>query len=205
MVKQDDRRALMEAAQGGNREAFEKLVTQERGRIRALVASRLSAHIALEVDSDDVYQETVLRAFKSIETLEWRGEDTFLPWIGGIAENVILELARKRARERKTTLEQDIPADVISPSRTMRREERFQRLEDCLDNLTPEHRRVIFLTRIEGLTFQKAAKRMGRSPDAIKQLLYRALKQLKSTFGDTESFHLTDRTLNDGEGEVHGR
>ncbi|MBI4582950.1 MAG: RNA polymerase sigma factor [Planctomycetes bacterium] len=205
MVKEQNIRALIEAAQDGNREAFEKLVEREARRLRALAASRLSAHIVLEVDLEDVHQETLLRALKSIRSFEWRGEGSFFPWLGGIVEKVILELARKGARERKAPLDPDLPAEGVSPSRVLRREERLQRLEDCLEALSPEHRQVIHLTRIERLTFPEAAERMGRSPDAVKQLLYRALKQLKSTFGDTESFHLPTRGLKDGKGGGHGR
>ena len=46
---------------------------------------------------------------------------------------------------------------------------------------------------------------MGRSPDAIKQLLYRALKQLKHSFGDTESLNLPDRTLGVDKEDDDGR
>lgn len=137
--------------------------------------------------------------------LEWRGEDSFLRWAGGIAEHVILDLARQRARERKTPLEGDVPGSAVSPSHALRRDERFERLEDALKRLRPEHREVIILTRVERLNFDEAAKRMGRSPDAVKQLLYRALKQLKAEFGDTGSFHLPDRSFRGQSGDGHER
>ena len=195
MEKQQDSQALVSSAQNGDRDAFERLVSRDRARLRALVASRVTAHVVLGVDVDDVYQETLLRAFKSLSKLEWRGESSFLRWAGGIAEHVILDLARQRARERETSLEGDVPGSAVSPSRALRRDERFERLEDSLKRLSPEHREVIVLTRVDRLSFDETAKRMGRSPDAVKQLLYRALKQLKAEFGDTESFHLPERSL----------
>ncbi|MBI4601615.1 MAG: RNA polymerase sigma factor [Planctomycetes bacterium] len=203
-----DTRELVSAARDGDRAAFEALVARHRGRIRALVASRLEAWLALGADADDVYQETLLRALKSIARLEWRGEGSFLRWLGGIADNVILELSRKRARERQVALDGldvRVPAADASPSRALRREERLERLEGSLASLSPDHRRVIVLTRIEGLTFEEAAQRMGRSADAVKQLLYRALKELKEAFGDTESLHLPDRGLPGAEGGSDGR
>jgi RNA polymerase sigma-70 factor (ECF subfamily) len=199
MVKPQDSRMLVEAAKAGDREAFEKLVSRERPRIRALVGSRLHAHIVLGVSADDVYQETLLRACQSIGRFEWKGKDSFLRWLGGIAENIILHLARKRARERSEPLEEDVPAREVSPSRAVRREERFQRLEDALDELSLEHRKVIRLVILEGLTFDEAARRMDRSREAIKRLLYRALRNLKSVFGDTESLHLPDLALGSAE------
>ncbi|MBN1835033.1 MAG: RNA polymerase sigma factor [Spirochaetales bacterium] len=201
MVDPHDSQALTEAARAGDREAFERLILQHRRRIRSLVASRLNAHIVFGVCVDDVYQETLLRAYQSIGRFEWRGKDSLFHWLGGIAENVILQVARKRARERGTPLNEDVPVDQVSASRALGREERFRRLEESLDDLTSEHREVIMFVRVEGLTLAEAAKRMGRSPDAVKKLLYRALKNLKAAFGETESLHLPDRSLERAEGK----
>ena len=77
----------------------------------------------------------------------------------------------------------------------MRRQERFDRLEAAVKQLAPEYRQVILLCRIEGLTSAEAAERLNRSPAAVRQLLLRALRELKQTFGDTESFNLPDRRL----------
>jgi RNA polymerase sigma-70 factor (ECF subfamily) len=193
MAKENDTRTLIARAQEGDREAFERLVSEDRARLHALVASRLGARLVLRLEF--VYQETLLRAFQSLGRFEWQGEDSFRRWFGGIAENVILELARERARRREAPLRGDRTAGAVSASRAMRRDERFARLEDSLGKLSPEHREAILLVRVDGLGFEEAAERMGRSPDAVKQLLYRALKQLKATFGDTESLHLPGRAL----------
>jgi RNA polymerase sigma factor (sigma-70 family) len=72
----------------------------------------------------------------------------------------------------------------------MRREERWERLEKSLAALSPDHREVIRLARIEGLEVREIAARMGRTPSAVKNLLLRALKELKRSFGDTESLRL---------------
>ena len=39
------------------------------------------------------------------------------------------------------------------------------------------------------------AERMGRSENAVRNLLFRAMKELKKSFGDTESFHLGSGSL----------
>ena len=79
-----------------------------------------------------------------------------------------------------------------------RREERLSRLQEALEALSPEHREVIRLARFEGLPLREVARRMGRSPGAVRQLLWRALQALKASFGDTESLHLPERGLEDG-------
>ena len=83
----------------------------------------------------------------------------------------------------------------------MRQDERFDRLHDAIKNLSSEYRDVIMLSRIEGLTFEEIAGRMNRSPAAVKQLLWRALKKLKESFGDTESLHLPERSFLEGDND----
>ena len=77
----------------------------------------------------------------------------------------------------------------------LRRNERFDRLQESIDNLSAEYREVIVLARIEGLRIKEIAQRMNRSPDAVKKLLRRGLKKLRDGFGETESLHLPDRSL----------
>jgi RNA polymerase sigma factor (sigma-70 family) len=73
----------------------------------------------------------------------------------------------------------------------------LDRLEQAVQALSPDHREVVRLARIEGLQVDEIAKRLGRTPSAVKNLLLRALKELKKSFGDTESFRLPQRPPKD--------
>ena len=75
----------------------------------------------------------------------------------------------------------------------MRRRERFARLKDAFGQLNPDYRKVLELSRFEGLSIKRIAEEMNRTPDAVKKLLSRALKQVKHEFGDTESLSLPQR------------
>lgn len=83
----------------------------------------------------------------------------------------------------------------------LRRHERFDRLEAAVKKLTPEYRQVVLLSRIEGLSAKEIADRMNRSPNAVRHLIVRALRELRAHFGDTESLHLPDRRFPVGEGD----
>ena len=78
----------------------------------------------------------------------------------------------------------------MSPSRSLRRRERLDRLQAALDALSPDHRQVIVLARLKGLRMTEIAERMERSPNAVALLLARALAKLRESFGDTESLPL---------------
>ncbi len=95
----------------------------------------------------------------------------------------------------------EIPVDVVSPSRVLRREERFDRLEDALGSLSAEYRQVLVLVRLEGLPIKEVARRMDRSYKAVSHLPFRATRKLREVFGDTESLQLPDRRFTHEGGE----
>ena len=65
------------------------------------------------------------------------------------------------------------------------------------DYITKPFKPKGLLARIEGLSLAEVAERMNRSQGAVAQLLWRALRALRDRFGDTESFHLPERRLED--------
>jgi RNA polymerase sigma-70 factor (ECF subfamily) len=190
-----DPQTLVRQAQAGDRAAFEQLIALYRQRLGTVVYLRLGALVRQRVDADDVLQETFSRALASLSRFEWQGNDCFFAWIRGIAEHVILEEANRQKRRRAQELPEDAAAELTSQSHALRREERFERLKAALKTLTPDHRRVILLSRLQGVPVKDVAVLMNRSPDAVTNLLARALERLRQEFGDTDSLHLPDRLL----------
>jgi RNA polymerase sigma-70 factor (ECF subfamily) len=191
---------LIRKAQQGDRGAFGQLAQLHQERLSVLAQSRIRAHYlhgTLEVD--DVLQEAMSRAFQCLRRFQWQGEGSFHSWLAGIAERVILEAVRNRKRDPRLKLT-DVPTGGASPSKALRRNERFDRLKAALGRLTSEYRQVIELSRLEGLKIREVALQMNRTPEATKKLLYRALEQLKQEFGDTQSLHLPDRSLTSEQG-----
>ncbi len=201
---QEETQYLIERAQEGDRKAFDLLIEKYHHRLMSLIRSRLQALGAFGFDPQDILQEILLQAFKAIGQFKWRGKDSFMPWLGGITERVILHQRRQCSRRKATPLEKEPYDSQVSPSRIMRRSERFERIEEALKTLSSDHRKVIKLARIDGLKIKEIAKIMNRSPNAVMQLLWRALEKLKANFGDTESLHLPDRSLLEDTGGEEG-
>ncbi len=189
---------LVKEAQAGHRAAFDELSSRLRSAVLERVRQRVGDRLRVHVEPEDILQETFLRAFESIELFRWNGDNSFLRWLNGIAENRILYHADRLKRSRVFRLDRDVRDSRTSPSRGIRRKERFEKLEKALERLSPKHREVILLARIEGLPVKEVAKRTGRTPNATAQLLWRALQKLRETFGDTESLHLPNRRLDEG-------
>ncbi|MBN1420633.1 MAG: sigma-70 family RNA polymerase sigma factor [Planctomycetes bacterium] len=195
--------ALIAKAQTGDRAAFAALVSACRADLEAVIRSRLGPALRGEIQEEDILQEVSLRAFRGLGMFRAQDSTAFLRWLVRIAVNVIREMARRHRRHVIVPLTGDAPGRDLTQSGSMRRNERFDRLQGSLNALSPEHREVILLSRIERLPLKVVAERMGRSPDAVAHLLARALRKLKGSFGTTDSFHLPDRRLED-RGENHG-
>lgn len=192
---------LVARAQRGDATAFNELVKAYRSRLESVIASRMGQHLRGRVDPEDIVQEVFLWVFKSIKRFQWLGEDSFFRWLRGIAENAILKVANREKKKLALPLLTDTPAFEVTPSKAIRRNERFDHFQAALDSLRPDHREVILLARIQRLKFDEISRKMNRSTDAVKQLLRRALKELKAAFGETESLHLPDRGLTSGGGD----
>jgi RNA polymerase sigma-70 factor (ECF subfamily) len=56
------------------------------------------------------------------------------------------------------------------------------KLERAVDELKPEYREAIILTKIEGLSYQEIGQKMGKSSDAVRMLATRAIAELTAIF-----------------------
>lgn len=193
MVENESTEALVTQARNGDRVAYGRLAERFIERLRSLVQSRLGPALREDLEVEDVVQETFRLGLEGIERFAWQGEESFLRWLGTISENLIRKNARTKARRPAMEEILEIEGSGTSPSVHLRREERFDRLQQALESLPPDYREVIRLSRIEGKKTSEIATLMGRSSSAVKQLLFRALRRLRESFGETETLHLPDR------------
>lgn len=195
MTESDRGRFLIERARDGDRGAFEELATSASSALLARIQRRMGADLKQDLDPEDVLQETFVRAFQSIGSFRWQGKGSFESWLYGIALRIILHSARERGKWNLLRVTREPEAEAPSPSRLQRREERFDRLARSLESLSPEYRQVVQLARLEGLSIAEIARRVNRTPGSVRNLLFRAMKQLRESFGDTESLGLPERSI----------
>ena len=202
MVMEKSTEQLVSAAQGGDRKAFDTLAERYRPRLKRQIQARLSESARGKLTAEDVIQETFLRAFSSMPRFRWSGDESFYRWLASIAEYRIRNAAKK-VGWRQLHIEHEAPAAGTSPSRSMRREERFDRLQASMDDLDEDQRRAIYLARVEGLALRQIAAQLGRSEEAIRKLVARGLLKLRESIGDTESLSLPDRALRLSDEDSH--
>jgi RNA polymerase sigma-70 factor (ECF subfamily) len=209
---------LVKKAQSGEKPAFSLLVERYQDKLEFLIHVRMGARLRLRIEADDVFQETLLQAWKSLQDFSSSKDGSFFSWLGGISEHVIQNLdrryfkTRKRDPRREVAMAQLAPAwgkedsgdrpsfelasaEDCSPSKGLRRSERFDRLEMALNELSPVHREVILLAFIQELPVKEVSRRLGRAPKAVSMLIFRALGRLRAILGNTDSFHLPAGSL----------
>ena len=111
---------------------------------------------------------------------------TLMGWLMRIAENEIRDQADFQHRQRRDVAADlpidaggiDVAARVRSALSDAVMNEEAERLGAALEALDPDHREVIVLRKLEELSFREVAARMGRSEDACRMLLARAMVAL---------------------------
>src|SRR6266508_2719362 len=85
-------RALLEAARGGDEDAFGHLIEPFRGPLHAHCYRMLgSLH-----DAEDALQEVLLRAWRGLQGFDHRRP--LRPWLYQVATNLCLDLIRRRSK-----------------------------------------------------------------------------------------------------------
>jgi RNA polymerase sigma-70 factor (ECF subfamily) len=178
---------LVRQAQGGDRTAFEELVR----RTSRLVFARLyldtgDAHVA-----EDLLQETLLLAYRSLRQLT--DPAGFRSWLLTIAQNVLVDAARRETRLKRTaplravTPLAAVPASAPPPEEEVQRAELRERVLAVLRSLPEEYRLPLTLRYLAGADYETIGTQLGLSNGSLRGLLHRGLKMLRARlpeFGD---------------------
>lgn len=166
------------------------------GWLKLLARSEIDSRFQGKFSASDAVQQTLLEAWRCWDRFRGEGEPARLAWLRQILAHQLAHLARqygatqKRdvARERSleqslaqssARLEQLLAGPDATPSGLAMRNERQLRLAEALERLPEDYRQVIILRNLEDLPHEEVARRMNRSPGAVRMLWMRALAALR--------------------------
>jgi RNA polymerase sigma-70 factor (ECF subfamily) len=152
-----------------------------------------------KLESMDLVQDVLLSALRDLGDFRYRDEGDFLRWLSRIAENRLKDNldklhADKRDIRREVRLDDfgahtegrcfggPRPVDETTPSVIMSRKEELDELAKAMDELKPEYKEVIVLTKIEGLSYKEISHKLNRSDEAVRKLFTRAMAALTSAY-----------------------
>ena len=80
MTTQEPTSELVSKACSGDRQAFDTLVELYRLRLLRQIESRVGTNLRARLEPEDVFQDTLVRAYESIQRFRWQGEESFYSW-----------------------------------------------------------------------------------------------------------------------------
>ena len=171
---------LLERAKAGDRAALDQLFTRYLPALRRWARGRLPHWARDLMDTDDLVQETVVRAVTRIEHFEMRHEGALQAYLRQAVVNRIRDAVRRTKRSPTATgLNDDEVAVGASPLERAIGSEAVERYEAALARLRPGEREAI-VARVEmDGSYQEIAHALGKaSPDAARMAVSRALVRL---------------------------
>lgn len=150
-----------------DRERFTTIYDECRQRVWAYVVSRAGRQVA-----DEVVSETFAIAWRRFDQIPQNA----LPWLLGVARNVLRDTIRAEARREglRREMREWITGDVADHVA-----ERLGVLK-ALAGLTEDEREILILVAWQGLSPRDAAKVLGCSVPAFRVRLHRARKRLRT-------------------------
>ncbi len=173
---------LVQKTKNGDLDAFDELVRRYEGKIYGLAYRFMGNH----ADASDLAQDTFIRVYQALAG--FRGDAAFSTWIYRIAANICRDELRKRQRRRSVSMDEMIdasPANVptadgsYSPEETVQRYEVQRQVQFCLNELSDDHRLVLVMREIQGLSYEEIAGALQCSMGTVKSRISRARSALK--------------------------
>jgi len=182
---------VYERARSGDRNAVNELF-----EAYADTAAKMARQMAGACqDLEDIVQETLLRAFRSIGSFRW--DSSFQTWLYRITANVCRDFARKSAACRCVSLEEACGADegatgaacqVVCPTaaqpeaEAIRTEER-EAIVRAVAALPRLDRAVFVMREMGSLSYKDIANSLGCSIESVRSRLARARRQVRINIG----------------------
>jgi RNA polymerase sigma-70 factor (ECF subfamily) len=181
----DNSGQLLQEAKSGSREALNALYERCAGRLLALIRLRLGKDLRGRLESRDILQATLLKSLEHLDELKGDETRSLMAWLARIAEHEIRDCADFHHRQRRDAA-REMPIDDEAPLPALTRsalsrvilDEQAAQLEAALESLPGPYQEVILLRKFEELSFADIGRRLGRSEDACRMLLARAMTAL---------------------------
>lgn len=184
LMAEQSGKILVSLAKRGDMQAFEHLV---------LAHEKMVYNIALRMfgnseDAKDISQEVFLKVYRNMRNFDERA--AFSTWIYRITVNSCIDEMRRRKGKTNVSLEQEmqneegawalqVADERETPEQALLRQEKQRELLQAMEQLSPEHKAVVTLRDIRGLSYEEIADVLEMPLGTVKSRICRARSQLK--------------------------
>jgi len=172
---------LVREAQAGKLRSFNVLVERHERPLYNLVLR----HVSDRQLAEDVTQEALLSAWRALHTFKG---GSFKAWLYRIAVNEARDLYRSRSRRQASSLDDMLEQGVglgfeadlgPGPEDAALSAATISAVERCLLKLPEEHRIVVLLSDVQGLTYDEVCQTLDLPLGTVKSRIFRARAALR--------------------------
>lgn len=132
-------------------------------------------------DASDMTQESLIKAYKSLENFKF--DSKFSTWLYRITMNTCIDEYRRRNKRSgdvsiDSVFEENLGASN-SPHDILEKNETVLMVREAISLLSEEHKRVVILRDIEGMSYAQIAEIEGISEGTVKSRISRARGELR--------------------------
>ena len=185
---------LVQMSAEGNEKAFSQLVSIYEDSV-----FNMAMYITKNrEDALDVSQEVFLKLWRTLES--FRGECSIKSYLMKLTKNAALDLKRRNSYRQTVslTMENDegesSQLDIVdssedaNPQEAYLRRERIERVRRAISELDEEHRQVIVMREMNGMSYREISDALGINEGTVKSRINRARSALKKILTDGNIF-----------------
>jgi RNA polymerase sigma-70 factor (ECF subfamily) len=140
-------------------------------------------------DALDIVQDTFTKAYQSLD--KFKGDSSFYTWVYRIGVNLCIDHQRRESRYVQLGGDSEEVGDEVAPpsAEDLERDEPFEmahsteigaQLVDAINELTPEHRAVILLREVDGLSYEEISQALDCPKGTVMSRLHYARRLLQA-------------------------
>ncbi len=190
---EDDNVQLAERAAAGDRRALDLLVERHLPELRAFVRLRAGEALRERESTSDLVQSTCREVLTHPDRFQFPNDQAFRRWLFTTATRKIADRADHYAAQRRDVKREEALANASgadderlfacyqrfsSPSHRVMVQDEMARIERAFDHLSEEQREVVTLAYLAHLSRKEIAEQLGKSENAVRITLHRALARL---------------------------
>ncbi len=133
------------------------------------------------VEAQEITQDSFLRLYETL--LAGCVVENARAWLFQVAHNLAVNSMKAAEYANRRTMPMDLQDSVPIVERRLIEEERYQRMQEALENLSDQQRACLAL-RVEGLRYKEIGEVLGVSTSTVSEFLRRAIARLRNALNE---------------------